>query len=63
MLEGDYIAPDEVLKVINRQPTLQNEPGAEFNYNNSAFSLATMVWSVSPAAHSRSGCATRCSSR
>ena len=43
VLEGDYIAPDEVIKVINRQPTLQNEPGAEFNYNNSAFALATIV--------------------
>ena len=43
VLEGDYIAPDEVIKVINRQPTLQNEPSAEFNYNNSAFSLATIV--------------------
>ena len=43
VLEGDYIAPDEVIKVINRQPMLQNEPGAEFNYNNSAFSLATIV--------------------
>ena len=43
VLEGDYIAPDEVIKVINRQPSLQNEPGAEFNYNNSAFSLATVV--------------------
>ena len=43
VLEGDYIAPDEVIKVINRQPTLQNEPGAEFNYNNSAFALATVV--------------------
>jgi CubicO group peptidase (beta-lactamase class C family) len=43
VLEGDYIAPDEVIKVISRQPTLQNEPGAEFNYNNSAFSLATIV--------------------
>ena len=43
VLEGDYIAPDEVIKVINRQPSLQNEPGAEFNYNNSAFSLATIV--------------------
>ena len=43
VLEGDYIAPDEAIKVINRQPTLQNEPGAEFNYNNSAFSLASMV--------------------
>src|SRR5687767_12275259 len=43
VLEGDYIAPDEVIKVVNRQPALQNEPGAEFNYNNSAFSLATIV--------------------
>ena len=43
VLEGDYVAPDEVIKVINRQPTLQNVPGAEFNYNNSAFSLATIV--------------------
>ena len=43
VLEGDYIAPDEVIKVINRQPALQNDPGAEFNYNNSAFSLATIV--------------------
>jgi CubicO group peptidase (beta-lactamase class C family) len=43
VLEGDYIAPDEVIKVINRQPALQNEVGAEFNYNNSAFSLATIV--------------------
>jgi CubicO group peptidase (beta-lactamase class C family) len=43
VLEGDYIAPDEVIKVINRQQALQNEPGAEFNYNNSAFSLATIV--------------------
>ena len=43
VLEGDYIGPEEVIRVINRQPTLQNEPGAEFNYNNSAFSLATVV--------------------
>lgn len=43
VLEGDYIAPDEAIKVINRQPTLQNDPGAEFNYNNSAFSLASIV--------------------
>lgn len=43
ILEGDYIAPSEVIAVLKRQPTLQNEPGAEFNYNNSAFSLATLV--------------------
>lgn len=43
VLEGDYIAPDEAIRVINRQAALQNEPGAEFNYNNSAFSLASIV--------------------
>ncbi|HMQ03159.1 MAG TPA: serine hydrolase [Pyrinomonadaceae bacterium] len=43
VLEGDHIAQDEVIKVVNRQPTLQNDPGAEFNYNNTAFSLATTV--------------------
>ena len=43
ILEGDYIAPDETFKVINRQPALQNDPGGEFNYNNTAFSLATIV--------------------
>jgi CubicO group peptidase (beta-lactamase class C family) len=43
VLEGDYIGPTEVIEVLQRQPTLQNEPGAEHNYNNSAFSLATIV--------------------
>ena len=43
VLEGDYIASEEVIKVVNRAPTLQNVPGAEWNYNNSAFSLATIV--------------------
>jgi CubicO group peptidase (beta-lactamase class C family) len=43
VLEGDYIAPTEVIDVLQRQPSLQNEPGAEFNYNNSAYSLSTIV--------------------
>lgn len=43
VLQGDYIGPDEVIGVIQRQPELQNAPGTEFNYNNSAFSLATLV--------------------
>lgn len=43
VLEGDYIGPTEVISVLQRQPKLQNEPGAEYNYNNSAFSLATIV--------------------
>lgn len=43
VLESDFIAPNEVVDVINRQPRLQNEPGDEFNYNNTAFNLATQV--------------------
>lgn len=43
ILEGDHIGRDEVLEVIRRQPELQNDPGAEFNYNNTAFSLLTLV--------------------
>jgi CubicO group peptidase (beta-lactamase class C family) len=43
ILQGDYIGPDEMIDVVQRQTALQNEPGAEFNYNNTAFSLATRV--------------------
>lgn len=41
--ESDYIGRFEVLDLLQRQPELQNEPGAEFNYNNSGFSLLTLV--------------------
>jgi CubicO group peptidase (beta-lactamase class C family) len=34
---------DDVLRAVERQPALQNEPGAEFNYNNTAFSLAAQI--------------------
>ncbi len=41
---GDSIARDELIRVIQRQAELQNEPGSEFNYNNTAFGLlATIV--------------------
>jgi CubicO group peptidase (beta-lactamase class C family) len=43
VLEADYIARDEVIQVVQRQPELQNVPGAEFNYNNTAFGLVTIV--------------------
>ena len=43
VLEGDYIASDEVIKVINNQPALQNEPREGSYYINSAVSLATIV--------------------
>ncbi|MGD8497102.1 MAG: serine hydrolase [Gemmatimonadales bacterium] len=41
--EGDYIDRDEIIEFIQRQPELQNSPGAEFNYNNSGFALASMI--------------------
>jgi len=34
---------DDVLLAATRQPALQNAPGAEFNYNNTAFSLAAQI--------------------
>lgn len=43
VLESDWVARDEVIEVVRRQPRLQNAPGAEFNYNNTAFALATTV--------------------
>lgn len=41
--EGDYVGRFEVLEILGRQPELQNAPGAEFNYNNSAFSLLAQI--------------------
>lgn len=43
VLQSDYIGPDEMIEVVQRQTALQNEPGGEFNYNNTGFSLATRV--------------------
>lgn len=40
---GDYIDRDEIIRVVQRQPELQNQPGAEWNYNNTAFALLAMV--------------------
>jgi len=40
---GDYIDRGEVIGVVQRQPALQNDPGAEFNYNNTAFGLAAVI--------------------
>jgi len=41
--EGDYIDPEWIIELVQRQPELQNEPGAEWNYNNTAFSLLTTI--------------------
>src|SRR5690606_31425056 len=43
VLEADYIDRDEIIDVVQRQTELQNDPGAEFNYNNAAFGLLSMV--------------------
>jgi CubicO group peptidase (beta-lactamase class C family) len=43
VLEGDYIDRAELIEVVQRQPRLQNEPGAEFNYNNTGYGLLALV--------------------
>lgn len=40
---GDWIDRTELIAVVQRQPALQNVPGAEFNYNNTAFGLAALI--------------------
>jgi CubicO group peptidase (beta-lactamase class C family) len=41
---GDSIDRGELIRIIQRQTELQNEPGAEFNYNNTGYGLlATIV--------------------
>jgi CubicO group peptidase (beta-lactamase class C family) len=41
--ESDYVGREEYIPLVQHQPTLQNAPGAEFNYNNTAFGLAAMI--------------------
>lgn len=40
---GDWIDRSELIDVVQRQPALQNVPGAEWNYNNTAFGLAAVI--------------------
>jgi CubicO group peptidase (beta-lactamase class C family) len=40
---GDYIDRKEIIAIVQRQPKLQNSPGAEWNYNNTAFALLAMI--------------------
>lgn len=40
---GDHIERDELIRLVQRQPTLQNAPGAEFNYNNTGYGLAALI--------------------
>lgn len=37
------LSQEQVIEMINRQPALQNVPGAEFNYNNTGYALMTEV--------------------
>lgn len=41
--ESDYVGREEFIPLVQRQPALQNAPGTEFNYNNTAFGLAAMI--------------------
>ena len=41
--EGDYIDRNEIIGIVQRQPALQNQPGAEFNYNNTGYALLSMI--------------------
>ncbi len=40
---GDGIEREEIVELIQRQPELQNSPGSEWNYNNSAFALLAEI--------------------
>ena len=40
---GDWIDRSELIEIVQRQPALQNSPGAEWNYNNTAFGLAAVI--------------------
>ncbi|MFT4604410.1 MAG: CubicO group peptidase (beta-lactamase class C family) [Rhodothermales bacterium] len=45
---GDAFTREDPIRVVQNQARLQNEPGAEFNYNNTSFMLlATVVERVS----------------
>ena len=40
---GDWIDRSEIIEIAQRQPALQNVPGAEWNYNNTAYGLAAVI--------------------
>ncbi len=41
--EGDYIDRDELVEIVQKQPALQNDPGTEWNYNNTGFGLLATI--------------------
>jgi len=40
---GDHIGREELIEITQNQPALQNTPGSEWNYNNTAFGLAAVI--------------------
>ena len=40
---GDHIGREELIEITQNQPALQNSPGSEWNYNNTAFGLAAVI--------------------
>ncbi|MDX1440386.1 MAG: serine hydrolase [Rubricoccaceae bacterium] len=40
---GDGIEREEIIELVQRQPELQNAPGSEWNYNNTAFALLAEI--------------------
>ena len=40
---GDHIDRSELIDIVKRQPELQNSPGAEWNYNNTAYGFAALI--------------------
>ena len=41
--KGSYIDRAEIVRLVQRQPALQNAPGAAWNYNNTGYALAATV--------------------
>lgn len=39
----DFMPREEIFRVVQRQPALQNAPGSEYNYNNTTFALLASV--------------------
>jgi len=43
VMHGDWVDRSELIEIVQRQPALQNVPGTEWNYNNTAFGLAALI--------------------
>ena len=42
-LDYDYVDRSELVEIVDRQPELQNAPGAEWNYNNTGYGLLAEI--------------------